>query len=853
VDQYEDKAEKVAMMTTDERRFEISPVCHSLLEASPDPIVIYDMDGKARYINGAFTQTFGWDADELLGKKIDFVPQENRTETQSAIAKMLRGEKVRLFLSKRLTKSGRKLTVQISSDLYYDEAGRPAGNVVILRDVTEVRRVQEALKRSHADLEQQIEKRTSQLMQSNERLQRQISERQRAEKINRTLFQISNAVNATANLEELYISIHQSLGDIIDLSNFYIALYHKKDNAIEFPYFVDEYDEDYYYIEKFTETNSLTGEVILTGEPVFLTQDKLEQRFADGHILGTIPKIWIGVPLKSNDEVIGIMAAQSYDDPDHYDEIDKEILISVSDQVAVAIERKRVVQALMESEEKYRSILESIKDGYYEVDLAGNLTFFNDSLCKMLGYSENELIGKNNREYMDEDNARKIYDTFNRVYRTGVSTKAIGWKLIRKDDTPCYMETVVSLIKDADNRPTGFRGIARDVTEQRLAEEERQQLEKRLQQSQRLEALGKLAGGIAHDFNNLLMGIQGRTSLILADTARSQPFHGQLKGIEEHIQSGAGLTMRLLEFARGGKYEVRPIELNGLIEKCRQMFGRTHKEITIHTNYVQVLPAIEADASQIEQVLLNLFVNAGHAMPDGGSIYIATEKVTLNRDDGKTYGIRRGDYVKLTITDTGIGMDSDTCQKVFDPFFTTRNIGHGTGLGLASAYGIIRNHNGAITVSSAKGQGSTFTIYFPATTKMAVEERSDLPEVVKGTETILLVDDEEIILDVGRQILETMGYHVLTASSGMDAIRLYEGSKSTITLVILDMIMPELGGGAVFDRLKQINPKVKVLLSSGYSINGQAVEIIDRGCSGFIQKPFTLEQLSTKIRHIIDG
>lgn len=282
------------------------------------------------------------------------------------------------------------------------------------------------------------------------------------------------------------------------------------------------------------------------------------------------------------------------------------------------------------------------------------------------------------------------------------------------------------------------------------------------------------------------------------------------------------------------------------------MFGRTRKEITIREKYEHNLWAAEVDQSQIEQVLLNLYVNAWQSMPGGGNIYIQTENVSLDEHYTKPFEMKPGKYVKLSVTDTGVGMDKTTRQRIFDPFYTTKEMGRGTGLGLATVYGIIKNHGGFINVYSEKGKGTTFTIHLPATEKKILEKKEIEKDVLKGSETVLLVDDEEMIVDVGTQLLEKLGYKVLTAGSGTEALKIYKKNRDKIDMVILDMIMPEMDGGKTYDMLRKINHKIKVLLSSGYSINGQATEILDRGCDGFIQKPFNIRALSEKLREIFD-
>ena len=390
------------------------------------------------------------------------------------------------------------------------------------------------------------------------------------------------------------------------------------------------------------------------------------------------------------------------------------------------------------------------------------------------------------------------------------------------------------------------------IMERIVTEGEKLKLETQLQQAQKMEAVGTLAGGIAHDFNNLLMAIQGRTSIMLMKKDSSHPDIRHLKGIEDNVESAADLTRQLLGFARGGKYEVKPTDLNELVKKQNRMFGRTKKQISIRGKYEKDLWSVEVDQGQIDQVLLNLYVNAWQAMPAGGDLYLETENVALDENYVKPFSVETGRYVKISVTDTGVGMDRAIQKKIFDPFFTTKEMGRGTGLGLASAYGIIKNHSGFINVYSEKGHGTTFNIYLPASEKEIMEDKKSAGDTLKGTETVLFVDDEDMIIEVAGELFEQLGYKVLTAGSGKEAIEIYEKNKEQIDIVLLDMIMPDMSGSDTYDSLKEINPDINVLLSSGYSINGQATEIIDRGCSGFIQKPFKMKELSQKLREVLD-
>jgi two-component system cell cycle sensor histidine kinase/response regulator CckA len=394
--------------------------------------------------------------------------------------------------------------------------------------------------------------------------------------------------------------------------------------------------------------------------------------------------------------------------------------------------------------------------------------------------------------------------------------------------------------------------ITRDISQLKTADQERKKLEAQLRHAHKMEAIGTLAGGIAHDFNNLLMGIQGRNSLMLTDTPAHHPHHEHLQGIEAYVRSAVDLTRQLLGFARGGKYEVRPINLNDLVADSARMFGRTHKELRIQTALDPDLKAVEVDPGQIEQVLLNLYVNAWQAMPTGGDLYLKTANISFSLDDIPPVNLTPNAYVKVSVTDTGRGMDAATRERIFEPFFTTREMGRGTGLGLASVFGILRNHGGQITVHSEKGRGTTFHIYLPVSEKSIPQTKTVGNDILPGSETILLVDDESMILEVGQKLLEKLGYKVKTASSGSMAIEIYHQERAAIGLVVLDMVMPTMGGGQTYDTLKSMNPDIRVLLSSGYSLNGQAADILRRGCRGFIQKPFDLGALSRKLREVLD-
>jgi two-component system, cell cycle sensor histidine kinase and response regulator CckA len=553
--------------------------------------------------------------------------------------------------------------------------------------------------------------------------------------------------------------------------------------------------------------------------------------------------------LISKNTVIGVLHLNSLT-PHIYSANELRVAELVGDQIAGAIansqlfaEHVRSSEALRESEERYRDLVENAVSGFYQVDKKGKFLLVNQKMAEMFGYESTQEFMANDDNitnlYVYPEIRPKILKEMNE--KGFVQGREIEF---RTRDGEYLWVKINTRIKTDKAGVVIYEGLMEDITE-------RKQLETQLQHAQRMESIGTLAGGIAHDFNNLLMAIQGNTSLILLHIDITHPHYDKMIRIEKLVKNGAKLTGQLLGYARKGKYEAKPINFNQVVEETIDTFARARKEIQIHKALAEDLSAIEADKGQIEQVLLNLFLNAADAMDNRGDLFIATVDTTATDMNNKRYDPKPGSYVSLRVSDTGAGMDKKTIERIFEPFFTTKKMGRGTGLGLASTYGIIKAHGGYIDVESEKHRGTTFFIYLPAL-GIKAERKIEIPEkIIRGNETVLFVDDEETVLEVGSKMLKHLGYSVHGARGGQEALDIYENNKNRIDMVVLDMIMPGIGGSDTYDRLKEINPTVKVLLSSGYSLDGQAEDILRRGCDGFLQKPFDMIELSRKLKEVL--
>jgi PAS domain S-box-containing protein len=524
---------------------------------------------------------------------------------------------------------------------------------------------------------------------------------------------------------------------------------------------------------------------------------------------------------------------------------DKGKVTKVIQIVRDITEQKKVEDALRESEERHKALFEGSADGILVADIeTKQFRYTNKVICTMLGYSKEELMGMRITDIHPEESLESVISEI-KAQEEGRETRAVNIPCRKKDGTIIY--TSISAQKSIIGGRECHVGFFRDLTEHRKFEE-------KLAEAQKMDSIGNLAGGIAHDFNNLLAGVLGYTDLLLmteTDPERKE----DLQRVKQAAVRASALTQQLLAFGRRGKHLIQPINLNDVVKEVYSILEATiDKSIKLETNLEKNLCLIEGDPSQINQVVMNVCVNAKDAMPKGGTMTVQTQILILDDMFCKTHPeTMPGKYVLLSVNDTGYGMTKEIQKRIFEPFFSTKTndeIKH-SGLGLATVYGIVRNHRGIVDVYSEAGEGTTFKIYLPAGEKELEVETAQAEEIRKGEGRILIVEDEEAVRAMAQKLLKHLGYSVVTARDGQEGVEVYREMHKEIDAVILDMIMPRMGGRDTFIRMKEINPDIKALLSTGYAQNGKAQEIIDMGVKGFLQKPYQVKDMAQKLGQVL--
>jgi PAS domain S-box-containing protein len=777
-----------------------------MFQASPDGLSIADSTHQVLWANETFLRMFNYEAVEVTGQPLEnlVVPPERLAESRWVTEALAKGERITLDTQRR-KKDGTLLDVSVScAPLLLN--GKMAGFYAGYHD---------------------------------------ISDRKRVEALSSALYRVAEKSSSAHDLQQFFAAVHSIVDELMYARNFYIALYDPSIDLLSFPYFVDEQDSAPPSKKLGT---GLTDHLIRSGQPLLATPEVLQAMEDRGEVArnGSRSLDWMGVPLKVNNNTFGALVVQTYSRNIRYGERDKEILTFVARQLASAVEIKRNEQALRRSEARYRSLVQSSVYGIYRSSLEGRFLDVNPALITMLGYESAEEIlqlDPENEVFAHAEEHTRLIEEFRRTGRLdGIEVK---WK--RKDSSSVTVRISGRAVSSADEPADVLEAIAEDVTDRRV-------LEDQFRQAQKMEAVGRLAGGVAHDFNNLLMVISGYAEVILAGLDVHHPLHEKGRAIQQAADRATTLTRQLLAFSRKQLLELKVIDVNAVVQDMERLLRPLIGEnVEFDAQLSPEAAHTRADAGQLEQILMNLVVNAKDAMPNGGKLTMQTQNIVVdeNHRRGQTF-IRPGQYVMLSVSDTGMGMDKETQSRIFEPFFTTKEKGKGTGLGLSTVYGIVKQSGGYVLVQSEEGRGTKFQIYLPRVEGIAEKHApQSTPAILGGSETVLLVEDEESVRQLVRDTLTAKGYRVVEAENGEAGLAAAAQHQGKIDLVITDVVMPGIGGRELIKQLAELRPETKVLYLSGYTEDAIISEGTIERDAAFLQKPFTLKSLSQKVREVL--
>jgi len=779
--------EREATILESERQYRL------LFEKNPHPMWVFDPQTlRFLEVNDKAISHYGYTEEEFLRMRItDIRPHQEVPRLMKELAN--REPTTRYWgLWKHRKKDGTLIDVEIDSDII-DWNGRQA-RLILAHDVTE---------------------------------------KHRSERVQHAIYEISEATEFSRNLQELYERVHRVIDSAIGARNFYIALCDATTGTKEFPYLVDELEgTEPIPVEPLGK--GLTEYVFTSRRSLLCAKDCYDKLLGKKEIeqIGPPPLVWLGVPLISEKKSIGVMAVQDYSNAKAYDERDQMFLEYVSAQVAKAIDRKRFEEKIREQAE----LINQAGDGISLRTLAGTLLFMNPAGLRMIGYSADDIIGTTG-ELFYPDGTASIRKPLEQVLEHGKWSGEMSVR--RRDGTTILVESRWTLLRDHDGAPKSILNIFNDVTQQRS-------LEAQFFRSQRLESIGTLASGIAHDLNNVLAPILLAVQMMQQHGA-PEHLHRFLKTIDASARRGASVVKQVLSFASGVKGERVQLLPKTLIREMASLIEETFpKNIRLVRSIAPDVWPIVGDHTHLHQVLLNLCVNARDAMPLGGTLTLRAENIEL---DEKYMSVRAegdpGMYVVFEVEDTGVGMIQEVLDRIFEPFFTTKEPGRGSGLGLSTARSLVKSHRGFINVYSEVGKGTSFKIYLPACpSDLEMPTVEPVPSMPRGEgETVLVVDDEQLIREITRDTLEAYGYRVITASDGTEAVACYAQHLDTIALVLTDIMMPYMDGYSTIKALQRIRPDVKVIATSGFAASDKMGDYSRLGINAFLHKPFSTEKL----------
>jgi PAS domain S-box-containing protein len=789
----------------------------ALLNAHADRALLLDREGVILALNRTAAEALGSHEETLVGRNAFdlFMPETAKRRRE---------------YHDRVVRSGRPLRYEDQREARWldnhlhpvtGSGGEVVGVAVFSRDVTGIKQTEAELKRHRDRLEELVTERTAALEQANERLRKEVARRSLVEERLRTLADQSPFGLTLLRPDQSFAYLNPKFTEVFG--------YTIEDIPDKPTWFLKAYPDEAYRREVVETWNRDSTRVAASGETVSRT---FRVRCKDG---GDKTVLFRNVSLKDG------MQLMTYED----------VTLQVAAEKALRESEEKYRRLYDESkrgEELYRTLIDSSPDAIVIYDLEGRVKYVSPVFTRIFGWGLEEIGGKR-IPFVPESEKAGTMALVRDVVEKGNACQGYETKRYTKDGRLIHISVSASRYHDHEGKPAGMLVTLSDIST-------RKALEAQLFQAHKMEAIGTLAGGVAHDFNNILQAITGFSQLLMMGKDPADPDYPKIQAIEQSARKAGDLTGQLLVFSRKVEAKLRPLDLNHEVEMVQRLLERTiPKMIRIELHLSRDLGIINGDPVQIEQVMMNLAVNARDAMPDGGRLVFRTERVALDAGFSLSHpGAVPGEHALLSISDTGHGMAPHVLDHIFEPFYTTKEVGKGTGLGLAMVYGIVKGHGGHIDCSSRAGEGTVFDLYFPVF-QMEVsqphEERTE-EAIPRGSETILLVDDEESLLDIGKEVLKRHGYQVLTANSGEAAIEAYDRMGKTVDLLILDLNMPGMGGLKCLSTLREMNPGARVIIASGYLADDQLRESVRFGASAFVAKPYKLSDFVRAVREVLD-
>ena len=783
-----------------------------------DCLILLNREGRIVSLNDAVSGLLGYNDEELKGQLLGIIVDKEEAAAEP-VDKIVCQENLKNRDLVFKSKAGKKIPVTFSSSVLLDEEGAVEGIVCIARDMTQFKK---------------------------------------DEIVKDVLFNISEATRRAVTLRELLAIIQQQVARLMEATNFYTALVYDKAQALyTFPFIVDENPEELEEPDTPVQLQrSFTDYVCRMQKPLLADKGYYDDLLAheDIHLIGKKPMSWLGVPLKTpEDEVIGVVVMQSYTDESAYSQSDLHVLSIISNTIAGAIKYKQAEEALRESEEQYRSLINNIQDGVFLI-YNKKFEFVNDAFARMIGYTVEELKGIQFGRIVSPQDREIMMSRYNRRQQGEDVPAEYEFRMVHKNGT----EVLVNMHAGIFNYRDGIASIGtlKDITGRKRAEQEKRELEEKLARSEKMEAIGRLAGGVAHDLNNVLSAIVSYPDLLLMKLPEDSPLRKPIITIKQSGQKAAAIVQDLLTLARRGVSIMKTENLNQVIADYLsspefEKLVKHHPNVHYRTHMQRNLPYIKGSALHLTKTVMNLVANAAEAMPVGGQVLISTEN---HRIDTPVMGynqiIEKGHYVVLTVEDTGVGIDPEDLSKIFDPFFTRKIMGRsGTGLGMSVIWGTIEDHKGFIDVNSTPGQGTSFQLYFPVTTEEINHEKAAMIPINKYMgkgERILVVDDEREQREIASVLLAELGYSVHAVPSGEEAIAYMKSGSAE--LLLLDMLMePGIDGLDTYREILKLRPGTKAVITSGFSESSRVKTALKLGAALYLKKPYTLEKIGMAV------